>query len=237
MRRGQAGFTLVELLVAFVLLGLLLTVAGGGLRDLSRGYRGGMERTWRQQDISLAGDILRRQAMLALAPVSGPRPTPPAFIGGRERMQFTILDPAAPGRGGMTQVGFVVERPSDGTVRLIYWQGREGGAIERRLLVEGPVDIAFAYRAADAGPEEWQEIWPAGRARPALARMSVSAAGRPLAAQVVRFPADADLSCLFAGSVPRLGRGPGCRYRLPAGGGAGGDDGIDRDNEAAEGPA
>lgn len=237
MRRGQGGFTLVELLVAFVLLGLLLTVAGGGLRDLSRFYRGGMERTWRQQDISLAGDILRRQALLALAPVSGPRPTPPAFIGGRDRMQFTILDPAAPGRGGLTQVGFSVERPSEGTVRLIYWQGRDSGPIERRLLIEGPFDIAFAYRAADARPEEWQEAWDPAWGRPALARMSVGSVGRPLAAQVVRFPADAELSCLFAGSVPRLGRGPGCRYRPPAGGDAGGEDGIDRDNEAAEGPA
>jgi len=230
--KGQAGFTLVELLVAFLLLGLLLTIAGAGLRNLGQGFQGGMDRVWWQQDMALAGDILRRQAMLALGPASGPQAPGPTFAGSREQVRFAILDRAAPGRGGLTLVSFHLDRVEGGATRLIYSQTQLAtGRTEQRVLLSGRFDLDLAYLAADGAAGDWVENWPAGQRRPALVRMTISGEGRTPVVQMARFAADADLSCLFIGVPPRMGRGPGCPHKISLAE----DDGIDRDDEAAEG--
>ena len=69
-RKSSRGFTLVELLVAIMILTLFMTASMGAVRIASRSWAAGQERTDTTEELRGVSDFLRRQfAQLPLSTV------------------------------------------------------------------------------------------------------------------------------------------------------------------------
>ena len=106
-RHGEAGFTLLELLVAITILGLLLVALSGGVHFAGSAWRAQEAQITRRGDINAAETVLRQ--MLA----SGRD-----FEGGPQNLKFVGRMPAALARGGL----FDIQLHGDGDKLLISWR-------------------------------------------------------------------------------------------------------------------
>lgn len=201
VRRGsQSGFSLIEVIVAFVVLALVLAAATGALKTIGDGFGTGIERSRALSDMALARDVLRRQTARAVPLNDG---TQYLFQGTPTTVAFVIAEPPAPGRGGFAAAKFVIETSPAGQ-RLVYMQRPfPGGPEHRSVLAEGPYGFRLAYLEGRIGaPPRWREDWHEPRALPLLIRLEMSVDGSVMPASVVPLRADADRGC-----VPALGGG------------------------------
>ncbi len=142
-RRGEAGFTLLELLVAMTLLSLLLVALGGGVHFAGQAWRMQEERIGRQGDINAVQNVLRQ--MLA----SGQ-----SFEGSAEDVKFVGRLPAALARGGL----FDIELYRSGDRLLLSWRPHFKGVSaglphNEASLLEGVTGFDLAYYFV---PQGWQ---------------------------------------------------------------------------------
>ena len=152
-RRGARGFTLVELLVAITLLGLIALALSGALRFGARVWDTGAERGTQMNRIEAAQSFLRRRigqaAVVAADPVAAQEW--PSFVGEEERLSFVSLLPPHLGAGGFYNFELRVAEAADGSRRLLLswslhrpdadWDPADAGADSRRVLID---DIAAA---------------------------------------------------------------------------------------------
>ena len=97
------GFTLVEILLALVLLGLLMAGAFSGIRTATRSVERGEALIERTNKIRVAQEFLRRQIAHAMAlPYENKRPTgePIVFSASNDEMTFVAPMPGYLGHGG-----------------------------------------------------------------------------------------------------------------------------------------
>lgn len=186
--RGRAGFTLLELLVAITLLGLLLTGLLGGLRLGARAWETGAARLESDARLLAVQGFLRQRlagAVPVLIPREDDRP-PLAFEGRPRRATFvgTLPGPLEPGlqrftlwarrdgRGGrhlaiawdplLPDADGIREEPADGPSR-------------RRDLIAGIEGVSFAYYGAldRSGTAAWHDSWSGDDLLPTLVRLRV----------------------------------------------------------------
>lgn len=188
-RSPQAGFTLVEMLVALTIFALL-AAAGVGILRSSVDTQSAVDR--RLGEVGVVG---RLQALLAsdlgqaaLRPTRGPGGERPAFIGEGSRMQLVRagwhnLDGEP--RSSLQRVEWRLEQ--GGLARIGHRQldGGEGG--EPALLARSVDQVAFRYRGA-AG--DWASAWQATAQEPlpAAVELSVQMRGKPPLLFVVALP-------------------------------------------------
>ncbi len=102
--KRHAGFTLVELLLAVTLLGLLLAMAYGGLRAASRASTSGQAVLEESSRLRITHQFLRKQLNLMLpltfASVDGSDGQPVRFEGTADRVVFVGPMPGYLARGG-----------------------------------------------------------------------------------------------------------------------------------------
>lgn len=201
----DAGFTLLEVLVALVLLAVVMAAAGGAIGGISTAFDKGTARAESLAQVELVRDVLRRQTArfaprLVIRP-DGPR-QPVSLTA--QQLRFLLLDSAAPGRGGYAEAGFRIESSPAGQ-RLIYRQvAAGGGSPHESVLADGPFRFRFSYRLRDAaGGERWVPDVPPEGGLPVLIRLEIADARGPLPAIIVRFRADTPRGC-----VKTLGDGP-----------------------------
>jgi prepilin-type N-terminal cleavage/methylation domain-containing protein len=120
----QAGFTLLELLVGMVLLGLALALVNqaAGLMNLEGARRD--QRLARQQAVTQAREIMAGQVRSALpAPGQRTRQDPPVLTGDARQVSFltslSLQQPAAP---GLWLVTYRLEPAAGGKGRLLLTQ-------------------------------------------------------------------------------------------------------------------
>lgn len=220
-RNGRTrGFTLLELLVALVLLGLLATMSLGGVRLGVRTWEtvtGKSEETGRA--LMVRSFLLRElpQAMpLTLSEADGTERL--AYDGDRESLTFVAPLATHFGLGGAQRLRLAVLEgeggPDEGkrlvlVRRVFYPDDAFDAADEQRdeshVLLDGIAEAAFSYRAAgeDSG---WSDTWQGEEQLPGLVRLDVTfrdaATGDwPTLLAVRRITADA--GCLIpAGTTP-----------------------------------
>ncbi|HYC01840.1 MAG TPA: prepilin-type N-terminal cleavage/methylation domain-containing protein [Azospirillaceae bacterium] len=199
--RGDAGFTLLEMLVAMTVLALVLAAAAGALGFLGQGFGRATDRVERVEQAAVARDVLRRQLARGFPLVEGGVDDGRyVFTGERNALTFVIAEPPAPGRGGLSVARFTIE-PGEGGDRLTYGQRRLAGGEERTSpLLDGPYRLSFEYFGSlgPAQPPAWRPDWPDRRRLPLLVRLRISADGRELPAAVAGFRADAERGCALA---------------------------------------
>lgn len=171
MSRRQAGFTLVELLLAVTLMGLLLALAYGGLRAASRASQSGQEVLAESSRLRVTHQFIRKQMnlMLPLSFVgqSGELDELVRFEGDADRMTFVGPMPGYLARGGpqVQQLAFV--EGEDG-LELQFTHAPLIGFEPEALLERDPVVLltdlqggAFEFLLEDIEAEsmEWVSLW------------------------------------------------------------------------------
>lgn len=166
MKRGMAGFTLVELLVAVSIFAIMSVLSYGGLRHLLSLERGLLAATGRYDRLEFAV-IMLESDFNELRPrgvrdeLGGPEPALRAGLGG-DLLSLTRHVAPAPGTDGVA-LRRVRYRLEDGRLYRDVWEALDrtpATPYTTRRLLDGVE--AFDVRFFSGG--SWQETWPPGDA-------------------------------------------------------------------------
>ena len=182
---AQRGFTLLELLVAISVFGLLSVMMYGGLNFGVRAWERAGQADTRQSDVQLVQNLLRRAfAEVQPVEVGGPRRRLRlAFQGDRDAVVFVGPMPAHVGPGGQYLIGLEVEGAGAEKALTLRWEVfREERPdlefteeAEREVLLLGVQDLRLRYFGAEdaALSPQWRLEWRDDEALPRLIRAEV----------------------------------------------------------------
>ena len=205
---GQHGFTLVEVLAALAVSSLILV----SLNLASTTVRQGVERTRQslgsQAAVSAAAGIFQRDAarIAKLRRTGDPGSGGYLFDGSLTQMIYPLPEDQGASQGGLYLVRLRAQN-GEGVTRLI----RDRAALlpgapadedpswgDAVVLLEGPFDIGFAYRAQRTGERNWSESWSSTETMPEQIRLTIEdqATGRLRIPVVVQsLLVDAEVEC------------------------------------------
>jgi general secretion pathway protein J len=178
-----AGFTLVEVLVALVLLGLLSMTLFFSVRFGVTAWQRGSERSDQIHTSMLVQDLLRRligQAYpLVLADGTGSGRVD--FAGTGTSLDFLAPVPVALASGGRARFKLAIERRSEGadlvlTSRPELAANESAAQLSRKTLLATIETAEFAYFGVTQSQSaaQWHENWSDEMNLPALVRVRVS---------------------------------------------------------------
>lgn len=186
VRRRAGGFTLMEVLVATMLLAAALSLGFATLRASSAAATRGEDRSARNERMRSVQNFLRKRIGSALPiafDVNESTGQPLRFVGEEDQMKFVADLPAYLGRGGPHLHDVTVVDNDDGGLRLqvefsvvlvneVFGE-REAGPPER--LVGGLKTVKFEYRALDAQNRmgDWQTRWEQVDRMPLQVRVTI----------------------------------------------------------------
>lgn len=195
-----SGFTLVELLVAMAILGLLMTAAFGSLRLGSKSLTAGVARADEVHDFRSSADFLRRQFahLTPLIRQTG-RERRIAFAGSPDAVRFIAPAPDASNGAGLVAVTVAIDRETDDAAVWLgiapFDPGSEewfGGTETRRVLFkENARDVEISYFGAPYEDDEpaWRREWRGDSLRfPEVVRLSADPDGDAGTWPEFRFP-------------------------------------------------
>ena len=179
-RRGERGFTLVELLIALALVGALLTIAFGGLRVAMASWRQGEDRAEAHQHVRSVALTLAR-AVSAAYPYQASRSLAPEpvvlFSGNEQRMEFVTQAPPFPGATAIAFTAVVLAFDDGGEPGLVVRQralpNREPFD-EATVVYRDPSVTALRFAYLDEGG--WTESWDGAetKATPRAVKITVA---------------------------------------------------------------
>lgn len=178
----QSGMTLVELVVALVVIAMTFAMAAGALRVLAQSGGIGSELIGRHDMFSRGIDALRRDVerleRIALGKQSGDPQL--EFAGSDRAMAFVVVEPPFPSHAGLFLVRYtVIERDRVDVVvrsRSPYVAGsplpasRAGDDV---TVLEGPYRFSFSYLERREGNERWVARWTEKTTLPVLVKLDV----------------------------------------------------------------
>jgi len=172
--QAAAGFTLVELLVALMLFGLIAVVLFGGLTFGTRAWEAGNALADRMAEVEAVQALLRRQLARSLlaggAPTGTDEPSP-AFTGEADRVGFLAPAPPQIGVGGIYLFELTIEEGPEAGQLILAWRlprdkepppdGQPSAASGRRVLLENVESLKFSYFGSlrPGEPADWQQVW------------------------------------------------------------------------------
>lgn len=188
MRRKRAsredGFTLIEVLAALVLASLILVSLNMAMSAVGKGSDRTRRSLGEQSEIGAAVDVFGRDvARIAKirAPAAPEQFAGYVFDGKSDSIVYPLREEAALPQPGLYLVRLSVRHQDGATVLL-----RERAPLPARgdtslprwrdpvVLLSGPYDIAFAYRAQRSGARAWTDGWTATEAMPEQIRLTVT---------------------------------------------------------------
>jgi general secretion pathway protein J len=200
---SQRGFTLLELLLALALLGLVLAVVFGALRLSSRSWDSGEDRMERVGQMRIAESFLRSQ-FNQLFPwrFQKAQGTPLAFTGESDRVRFAAPLVARAGLGGISWYQLAIEEGGKEGKRLVLRRlvpdtdltaFPDFGEAEKTILAEGVSEIELHYfgregNQATATEPTWRDHWEDPIRLPSLVRLNIKAAQGPLWPELLLVP-------------------------------------------------
>jgi general secretion pathway protein J len=185
--RGNAGFTLIELTVALVLLALIASVLYGSLSLAGDSWNRGEAKTQRTSEMRSSQDFLRRtlttQHPLRFRKVPE---QPLYFLGTRDSLAYAAALPGRAG-GGMYYFRLAVAGDSDNSrltlARVIPDYAAQTlpdfGSADSTVLADGIGSVRFGYFGRDPGSADsvlptWRDRWDDPQRLPDLIRVDVT---------------------------------------------------------------
>lgn len=210
-RLAQRGFTLIELIVALVLLGAMMSLLYSGLTFALRSWDAGDANGRRVADRRIGENFLRRE-IAETFPMRWKDPTTLryAFDGGEHALRFVSSRPAGIAQGGLALVGVAVEEdPKHPGARNLVMRrvladsdSADFSALDRAepsILVEDVQSVEFAYFGAenDFTDPRWWPTWPYPARMPDIVRVRMKAAdGEPLPDMIVKLMVGEEAGCM-----------------------------------------
>jgi len=221
-RRGERGFTLIELVVALVLLGAMMVLLYSGITYGLRAWDAGAANGERVADRRLGENFLRREIGETF-PMRWKDPTTLrfAFEGGDRALHFVSVRPAGIAQGGLSLVGVAVEDDPKHAGRRDLVMRRVladpdaadfGGldAAEPSILVEDVDSVEFSYFGSenDFTDPRWYDRWQFPARMPTLVRVRMRGTdGSALPTLTVRLMLGEEAGCMESalqrGCLPR----------------------------------
>ena len=208
----QAGFTLIEVLAALALSSVLLMSLNLGMTTIRQGVERARTSLGSQAALSAASGIFVSDAeRIAKIRRAGGKAATYLFEGTARQMIYPVAEYAGAGKGGLYMVRLTASE-TDGTTQLIRDRAPISPGLEPEVsddwadavvLLEGPYDIEFAYRAQRSGIRSWSESWSAAGGMPEQLRLTITdrATGRlrmPVLVQSLQI--DTEVDCVVEGS-------------------------------------
>jgi len=171
MRRAQAGFTLIEIVIAMALLAAMLAMAWSGVAFALRSWDAGANHGHRTADVRLAQNFLRRE-LSELFPMRFKDPMTLKFAleAAPDHLRFVSTRPAGLSTGGLSLVSLAVEsgegrrrnlvmrraQPDDAAKDFTPLDGAEG-----TILFADVDSVAFSYFGSsnDLEQPKWWDEW------------------------------------------------------------------------------
>jgi len=186
MRRVHAGFTLIEVMVAMMLLGIMMLLLYSGLNFSLRAWNAGDANGRRVADSRVADNFLRREVS-EMYPMRWKDPNflKYAFDGKQHALRFISSRRAGVSSGGLSVVGLDVEPGKEPrTFDLVMRRAQVTGlvndfspldAAEPTVLVPDVDAVDFSYFGAlnDFTDPDWSDEWKYDTRMPMLVRMTV----------------------------------------------------------------
>jgi general secretion pathway protein J len=220
-RAAQSGFTLIELVVAMVLLGAMMLMLYSGLTFSLRSWDAGDANGRLTADRRISENFLRRE-LSELFPMrwKDPMNLKFAFEGESATLRFVSSRPAGISQGGLSLVGLAAE-PAGRLRNLVMRRAmpdddaKDFGPLdhaERTVLVEDVDSVQFDYfgTETDFTDPKWYDAWPYPSRIPRLVRLRIRSADGPMTEMVMRIELAEEAGCL-ENSFQRV-----CRPRRPA---------------------
>lgn len=183
----EAGFTLIELIVALVLFALMASVMFGSLSMAARSWDAGEAKAGEVSSMRLTQEFLREQvgAMLPLR-VKKAVELPLMFEGSRDEMRYAAALPARVQEGGAYFFRLVVAKSGEKSQLVLErtipdptaTQPPEFDGAERSILADGIAELAVSYFGRDAGSADavapsWRDKWDDRQRLPLLVKIEV----------------------------------------------------------------
>jgi general secretion pathway protein J len=185
--RRQAGFTLLELLIAMSLLGLIFAALAGGLRFGTTAWQAGSVHLAENEELQLVHRVLRRQISGVLntnVARRGTRRTGP-LEGFRDRVHFIGLAPAEAMTPGLYRLTLALEPDGRGQALSLAWQSVGGdeaaaGRTGSEPLLRGVASIRLRYFGdpRGGGSPSWVDEWKDIKEIPLVVRITVGFSDR-----------------------------------------------------------
>jgi prepilin-type N-terminal cleavage/methylation domain-containing protein len=164
--RHSRGFTLLELLIALAIVGLLLTIAFGGLRVAMAAWTRGEDRAEAHQHVRALAFTMAR-ALGAAYPYRGAKGEAPEVIllfnGTEDKLEFVTQAPPLPLQAPIAFTAVVISLESGEEKGLLV---RERALPNRDPFTKGEIvmrdpsvtSLAFKFQSEDG---DWVESWSA----------------------------------------------------------------------------
>ena len=211
MRARQAGFTLIEVVLAMVLLGAMMLLLYSGLAFGLRSWDAADLNGRRTADRQIAENFLRREIGETFPlRFKDPLTLKLAFEGKKDELRFASARPAGISAGGLSLVGIAVEAAEDRTRNrnLVMRRAMPDDAAkdfgpldkgDRTILFENIDSIAFQYFGSenDFTDPLWVDAWQFAGRVPQLIRVRIRTSdGTMLPDMVVRLMLSEEAGCL-----------------------------------------
>ncbi|MBB3064708.1 prepilin-type N-terminal cleavage/methylation domain-containing protein [Limibacillus halophilus] len=180
----SAGFTLLELLIALTLSGLILAGLGAGLRIVSSSWDRGAALAERHETIGMTQDFLRREfSRLQWLYWGAGDERRLAFEGERRRLRYIVAEPPYPDLPGLYAIELALVRAPGGGERLLrrrarfHPEERDFDDLEFTddvVLLEDALGLQFAFAPENNGTT-WRGQWSDGERLPRLVSLAPGA--------------------------------------------------------------
>jgi general secretion pathway protein J len=185
----QGGFTLVELLIAITLVGIILVILFSSLRLSTRSWEAAEKKTQSVEKFRVIDGLFRRQIReLKLLFYNDPEQGPVlTFSGTSKSMKFVAPLLTHLGLGGLYWIAYDVVKEGDKSRLIMNWQPyrpneqneQQVGRPEQEVLLDAVEEVAFSYFGGEmaGGKPEWHDRWENPQQPPQLVRMEVRTNG------------------------------------------------------------
>lgn len=186
-RRGSAGFTLIELMAALVLLALMSSVIYGALSLAGRSWDGGEAKAAQVSEMRQTQEFLREE-LTAEYPLRLRKAAdfPLLFVGEHDELRYTASLPTRVAEGGVLYFRLALARVDDKTQLVVErqlpdpqaTQNPEFQDVEHSVLADGISELRISYFGRDPGAVEsdapsWRDRWDDTQKLPLLVKIEV----------------------------------------------------------------